>query len=234
MINIYICDDEIMILKQISGYVDNLLSGLCVEYQIRTFEKSLELLDDLRNQNVDILLLDIDLPQINGMEIASELKQLRHQPLLIFVTSHESLVYESFQYQPFDFIRKSCYEKDLKLSLERAIKQLINQKKDYCLEYADRMIRLQLSEILYFESSANYLRIVTENNIYQQRKSLHQVEVELKDFGFVRIHRGYLINQKAVHVLKNDRVILTNKEEIPIGRHYSVTARQELINYLRR
>lgn len=233
MINIVLCDDEKLILQQLCAYTEGVLAETKLDYCISVFEKPLELMNVLKSQTVDILLLDIDLPQINGMEIASELKQLKHQPLLIFVTCHESLVYESFQYQPFDFIRKSCYEKDLKLSLLRAIKQLVNQKKDYVLEQAEGIIRLQLSEILYFESCANYLKIVTEQNIYQQRKALQNVEAELKDFGFVRIHRGYLLNQRAVHVLKNDRVILINKEELPIGRHFSVTAREALINYLR-
>lgn len=233
MINIVLCDDEKSILQQLCTYTESVLAELKLDYEITAFEQPLELMQALKCENIDILLLDIDLPQVNGMEIASELKKLKHSPLLIFVTCHESLVYESFQYQPFDFIRKSCYEKDLRLSLLRAVKQLVGQKKDYVLEQPEGIVRLRISEILYFESCANYLKIVTDNNKYQQRKSLQNVESELKDFGFVRIHRGYLVNQRAVQILKNDKVILLNREELPIGRHYSVAARETLINYLR-
>ena len=233
MINIVLCDDEKLILQQLRTYTEGVLAELKLAHKITAFDQSLELMQVLKSENMDILLLDIDLPQINGMEIASELKKLKHPPLLIFVTCHENLVYESFQYQPFDFIRKSCYEKDLKLSLLRAVKQLADQKKDYVIEQPEGMIRLLLSEILYFESCANYLKIVTDNNIYQQRKSLQNVEADLKDFGFVRIHRGYLVNQRVVQILKSDKVILSNKEELPIGRHYSAAARETLIDYLR-
>ena len=233
MINIVLCDDEKLILQQLCTYTEGVLAELRLDHEITAFDQPLELMQVLKSENVDILLLDIDLPQVNGMEIALELKKLKHPPLLIFVTCHESLVYESFQYQPFDFIRKSCYEKDLKLSLLRAMKQLADKKKDYVIEQPEGITRLLLSEILYFESCANYLKVVTDNNIYQQRKPLQNVEAELKDFGFVRIHRGYLVNQRVVQILKSDKVILSNKEELPIGRHYSAASRETLIDYLR-
>ena len=233
MINIVICDDEKTILRQLHDYVVTVFSELKIEYEIQVFSEPLELLHNAKNGKIDILLLDIDMPGISGMDIAGELRKQNNQTILIFVTCQESLVYESFQYQPFDFIRKSCYEKELQITLKRAIKQIENQIQEYLIEQVGATIRLQLSDIMYFEACANYIRIVTMENIYQHRKSMQHLQEELSNFGFVRIHKGYMVNQKAVHILRSDKVILTNQTELPIGRHYSAAAKQEIRNYLR-
>ena len=233
MIKVVICDDEKIILQQLQNYVSAVLGEQKVEYELLTFSHPMKLLQMLKNDKADILLLDIDMPGINGMDIASELRKQEHQPLLIFVTCHESFVYESFQYQPFDFIRKSCYEKDLKNSLLRALNQLKNRKQEYLIEQGDMIIRLQLSDILYFEACANYITIVTKETSYQQRKPMHQLQEELQRAGFIRIHKGYLVNQKAIYILKSDKVILINNIELPIGRHYNANAKAEIMKYLR-
>ncbi len=233
MINIVICDDEKMILKQIQNYVETVFLEQGVECEIQTFTQPLELLSLLGNSQIDILLLDIDMPGISGMDIAGELRVRKLKTLLIFVTCQESFVYESFQYQPFDFVRKSSYEKTLKNTLVRALRALDDYKKEYLVEQANTVIRVQLSDIMYFEACANYISIVTTENVYQQRKSMHQLQEELNRYGFIRIHKGYLVNQNAIHILKSDKVILINKAELPIGRHYSTTAKREILNYLR-
>lgn len=233
MYKIVICDDEKIILEQLRSYVTEVLFEEKVEFEIQAFSQSIDLLKVLETDKTDILLLDIDMPGINGMEIAFGLKNLSNSPLLIFVTCQESLVYESFQYQPFDFIRKSCYERDLRAALHRGIVQLTNRKKDYVLEQAGCVTRLHLNDILYFEACANYIKVVTDKEILQQRKNLHQVESELVPYGFVRIHKGYLVNQEAVQILKSDKVILSNKEELPIGRAYSAMARDSILGHLR-
>ena len=233
MINIVICDDEIVILRQLRDYVASVFLQLKAEYDIKTFSRPVELLEALESKKIDILLLDIDMPGISGMEIASELRKYKKQVILIFVTCQESLVYESFQYQPFDFIRKSCYERDLRITLQRAMKLLDSQKQEYLIESAETLIRLRISDILYFEACANNIKIVTKENTYQQRKTMHQLQEELNCLGFIRIHKGYLVNQKAIRILKADRVILENQVELPIGRHYSIVARKEILGYLR-
>ena len=196
MINIVICDDEKVILQQLHDYVADVLSEQKIRYAIQVFSQSVDLLQILESKKIDILLLDIDMPGINGMDIASELRKQKNQPLLIFVTCQESLVYDSFQYQPFDFIRKSCYEKELRITLLRAMKQLQGQRQEYLIEQAEMTIRLQLSDIMYFETCANYIMIVTKDNTFQQRKPMHQLQEELNHLGFIRIHKGYLVNQK--------------------------------------
>lgn len=106
---IYICDDEEKILQDLSV----LVNACCPESMISSFSSGKELVNNLYKQNCDILLLDIDMPEINGMEVAKELSNLSRKPILVFITSHDELVYQSFQYHPFGFIHKRFYKEEL-------------------------------------------------------------------------------------------------------------------------
>lgn len=233
MIRIAICDDDVLFLHKISTYIEGILEKKKVQHQLLSYDSPQKLIKGLSEGRTDILLLDIDMPGISGMEIAAKLKEENESLLLIFVTSYEAFVYDTFQYQPFDFIRKSRYEKDLGISLERAVCQLSREKTEYILKISGGIARIPLAEILYFESCANYVRVVTVNGEYKEKKTVHEIENELAMNGFVRLHRGYLVNQAAVYILKSDRVILNNKEELPIGRHWSASAREALLQYMR-
>ena len=96
---IFICDDEPRILKSISEKVKEILADCTVN----EFSDSLSLLEALKNEECELLLLDIDMPQLGGLEIAGQLKLLRQKPLLVFVTSHDELVYDSLLFHPFGF-----------------------------------------------------------------------------------------------------------------------------------
>lgn len=232
MIHIAVCDDTLF-LAGICAYTEKIVREHAKHYQITPYNSPQKLIEDLSNGKADILLLDIDMPGISGMEIAAKLKTERASILLIFVTSYETFVYDTFQYQPFDFIRKSRYEKDLSISLERAMRQLSEEKTEYMLKTLGSIIHIPLADILYFESCANYVRIVTKNNEYKEKKTIHEIEDELTIHGFIRLHRGYFVNQAAVYIIKSDKIILNNQVELPIGRHWSVSAKAALFKYMR-
>lgn len=233
MIHIAICDDDAFFLTNICTYIEKIFEKHKEQYQIFPYDSPQKLLAGLTEKATDILLLDIDMPGISGMEIAARLKEEKASLLLIFITSYETFVYDTFQYQPFDFIRKSRYEKDLRIALERAVRQISEEKTEYTMKTSDGIVRIPLADILYFESCANYIKAVTTNNQYREKKPIHEVETELCMLGFIRLHRSYLVNQAAVYLLKNDKVILNNQEELPIGRRWSASARTALLQYMR-
>lgn len=233
MIYIAVCDDDALFLERICIYIKGIFENNKMKYHIASYDSPQKLMKEVSWERTDILFLDIDMPGISGMEIAAKLKAEKESVLLIFVTSYEAFVYDTFQYQPFDFIRKSRYEKDLEISLERAVHQLAQEKTEYTLKTSGSIVRIPLAEILYFEACANYVRVVTVSGEYKEKKTVHEVENELNMHGFIRLHRGYLVNQAAVYVLKSDKVILSNQEELPIGRHWSVSAKEALLKYMR-
>ena len=106
---IFICDDEPQMLSDIAKKVSECLP----DSDIQTFLTGVKLLQCLEIEVCDVLLLDIDMPDITGLEIARHLAKQDKRPLLLFVTSHDELVYDSFQYHPFAFLRKSCFDKEI-------------------------------------------------------------------------------------------------------------------------
>lgn len=225
---IFICDDEPKILSDISAKVRSALP----EADVSGYTGGKFLLDAICKNNCDILLLDIDMPEISGLDIASRLTDLKNKPLLVFVTSHDELVYDSLQFHPFGFVRKNYMNKELSRILADCIAELNSREKHFCFHTAGADVKLQLDDILYFESDKNYLRLFSGDNEYRFRDTLSAVENTLSDSGFIRIHKGFLVNQASVKILASDEAELINGARIPIGRSYSETAKKQLMRYM--
>ena len=129
---VYICDDEVPVLRELAEKI-----GKCMtEEEVLCFSSGDELLEQLNRSVCDILFLDIDMPGISGMDIAGKLNGERGVPLLVFVTSHDELVYESFQYHPFAFIRKGYFDQE--------IEKVARDAREY-LESLDRRFHFRMS-----------------------------------------------------------------------------------------
>lgn len=231
-ITVVICDDEVRILKEMKAYVERIFRQSAYQGEVIAISDSAKLAERLETAQIDILLLDIDMPHINGMELAGAILEKRLPILLIFVTGKESLVYDSFQYQPFSFIRKSMYEKELEDTLLRAIRKLLSRD-TIALRQGGVYMRLDLSDILYLEADGNYVKIVTEKETVRHRETLSHMEQQLDGKGFIRIHKGFLVNEQAVFRLLSDKVALTNGEELPIGRKSREETRKLLLRGFR-
>ena len=234
MPTIFICDDEPKILSDIADKVRAELP----DAEISEFKSGGELLDKLLKTECEtdggvILLLDIDMPDISGLEIAEMLGRKPYQtqklPLVVFVTSHDELVYDSLKFHPFGFIRKNYMDKELPRILSECVSELNSRTKHFCFHSNNSEIRLLIDDILYFESEGNYLKLFAKSGEYRLRETLSAVENSLFESGFVRIHKGFLINQAAVKILGSDTVELTSGETLPIGRSYADGAKTRLM-----
>lgn len=226
---IYICDDEQTILNMTS---DTIRSYMPAD-NITGFTSGMELMMRLQNDMCDILFLDIDMPDLNGMEIAGRLAAMEHKPLLVFVTSHDELVYESMQYHPFGFIRKSYFHEEIEKVLADCKEEIAGRNKHFCFKETGQNVKLLLSDILYFEADGNYLKLITPSKTYRFRSTISAVENSLQSCGFIRSHKGFLVNEQAVKVLGKDELRLTDGTLIPIGKSYSEETKKQLLSYMR-
>ena len=230
MTRIMICDDEPKMLSDIADAA----AVIVKESSVSTYRSGSELLAALSEERCDILLLDIDMPEISGLDIAQRLSQAEERPLLIFVTSHDELVYDSLQFHPFGFVRKSYLEKELRTALEDAVKELSGREKHFCFRSAEGNVKLRLGDILYFESEGNYIKLFAADEGYRFRDTVSSLENALSASGFVRIHKGFLVNQAAVKMINAEECVLCDGTRLPIGRSYSENARRQLMRYMLR
>lgn len=228
--NIYICDDEPRILEDMAKKIEALQAGCTVT----RFTNGKQLLDSLQTETCDLLFLDIDMPEISGLEIADRLSGREKKPLLVFVTSHDELVYDSMQYHPFGFIRKNHFDREIQQLLQDCERETAGKERNFIFKTGSETVRIKLSEILYFESDGNYLRLFTRIEEYRLRDTVTAVENALSGQGFIRLHRGFLVNQEAVKVLGAEEAELVTGARVPIGRNYAETAKKKLMEYMRR
>ena len=226
---IYVCYDDMEILHRIAAEVKKNQPESTVE----SFHEGEALQSALTKNACDLLFLDIDMPGISGMDIAYSLNHLEHKPLLVFVTNHDELVYESFQYHPFGFIRKKYFDSEIRTVLEDCKKELRFRTKHFCFRMNGQETALLLSDILYFEADGNYLKLCGLSGQYHFRSTILSVEEQLKEDGFLRVHKGFLVNRAAVRVVGRDELELVNGERLPLGEKYAEAAKREILRYMR-
>ena len=226
---LFICDDE----AQIRHEFEEIVQRLSPQSEIRVFSSGERLLDVLRQENCDVLLLDIDMPGMSGMDVANCLGEKEYKPLLVFVTSHDELVYDSFQYHPFGFVRKSFFEKEIDKVLKDCARELEGSRKHFSFRVGGRDVRLSVSDILFFEADGNYLRLYSSKEEHRIRSTITAVENSLSSCGFIRVHKGFLVNQLAIRTFGTDELQLENGITLPVGKTYAESAKKLFMRYMR-
>ena len=202
-----------------------------------SFENSTEALAYSLNHKIDILFLDIDMPNMNGLELR---KKLAHIDVVVFITSHAEYALESFEISAFDFIVKPIRAERFAKTMERIETYLTLKHKAELLDTSlggdaifikqgHEQIKLQLHQILYFEALKDYTRIVTTTKKYCVLNTLGNLIKEVTFSSFVRIHRSFAVQRNFVEKMNTNEVILQGNIVLPIGRSYKIEA-EKLFN----
>lgn len=174
---------------------------------------------DLTTDIFDILLLDIDLPDKSGIDFANDYIKIYPNIKIIFISSHNELVFDSFKVHPYNFIRKEKIDIELNDTLLELLDLLKMHKKEIVLNNKDNTTIIQQSDIIYIESFKHYCYIYTKRTTepYKIRTNMRQILEDL-NFCFYRINRSYIINLNEIKQIKNGRVILKNDMEVTLQR----------------
>lgn len=232
--HIVVCDDEETILKDMGRVIEEEFLKRDVGIQSVFLPDARQLLEYLKRERVDVLFLDIDMPYINGMEIASFIQERNLPVLLIFVTSQDTLVYQTFRYQPFGFIRKSVFRDEIGEVAERVVTKLERIQDAIVWQQSGESVIVKLKDIIYLESDLNYVNVITEDKTYRFRDTLTNLEGRLEPKGFIRIHKGFMVNGDKVHILKADRIQMEDGTFLPVGRSYGEAVKKKLMLLFRR
>lgn len=233
MVKVAFCDDEAKILEDLSVKIKSEFENLSCEIDLYTTENSIELLEYLKNYPVDILFLDIDMPTISGMEIAQTLLNSEIKTLLVFVTGQDALVYKSFKYHPFGFIRKTYFDEEISGVVKSLVEEMQKSSDTFLFKTNDGFNRIKLRDILYFESESNYINLHTKESVYKFRSTVSAIEKELSTKGFIRTHKGFLVNQEHIFSVKSENVVLSNNVVLPIGRTNRDVIKARIMRYMR-
>jgi DNA-binding LytR/AlgR family response regulator len=176
----------------------------------------------LESQPPDLLFLDIHLPNISGLNV---LRQLSQPPLVVFTTAYPQYAVEGFELAALDYLLKPISPERFQKAMERAIERLeqerilekTGQDSGFLSFRADRKVhRLPLQRILYLQALDDYVKIISTEGTFLPKITLSQLEKELPDHLFLRIHRSYIVNLKHVNLYDHQEVGVGEKK-LPIG-----------------
>ena len=236
MYQIAICDDEEKILWDIQKKIEKCFISQEMEAEFFCTNDSEKMLEYIKNKPLDVLFLDIDMPHISGMDIASYIKENRLEILFVFVTSQDALVYQSFAYRPFGFLRKTHLNYELEELVIRMKKELLNKRQELTITKGQELIRISKQDIIYVEAEANYLNLCTKREVIKIRDTMTNMEKELKESGFVRCHKGYMVNVHYIEKMKGTEIELRGEngnQIVPIGRSYEKDVKRKILELLR-
>ncbi|BCZ45392.1 DNA-binding response regulator [Clostridium gelidum] len=214
---IAVCDDEALFRDKIVGYIEK--SYKDIETVISSFSCGEELLKHYKNGqvNYDIIFLDIEMKELDGIKTAERIRNINEEVAIVFLTSHNEFAPAGYEVSAFRFLIKPVQENKLIEAIEGVKKQISNLK-TLLVHQKDTDIILKIKNIIYIEAKNKEIHIHTIDNCYIERRNLNEIEAELKDEGFFRTHRGYLVNLSYVKEYDSKEVIVDNNEIILISR----------------
>ena len=231
--NIVICDDDesdILIAKNvIKQTVQELHIKTKFDYYSNATDVERKLL--VKKESTDILILDIDMPEVSGMELAEKLRAENTNLIIIFLTNHEEFVFKAFEFQPFRYIRKMKINTELPIAIKSAVKIIkIQTDKEITLNNDDGNIRVMISDIIYYETEKRKIAVNLSNGkrLLVSKKISEMQEIINKN-NFIMIHRSCVINADYVKHMSNGIITLKNDKQLITSRRKYRDIKQQIL-----
>lgn len=231
MIRIAICDDEERAVALHEKIVKDSLQTQGIGCEITTYTQSRNLLYDITDDGFfyDLILLDIEMPGISGMEIPQQIKGVLPNVKIIFVTSHTEYAIDAFELAIFRYVPKNNLEVKLTAAVIDAAKLIeLEDGQEYTIQTANRMEKIPYKDIFYIQRDGKNASIVSSAGVSKVRKSLQQVFDELNAPEFIFIDRGYIVNIIQIMKVSDSMALLKNGERLPISRSHLQEVKQQI------
>lgn len=239
MINIVLCDDNVQYLEFLCGLVSKECSKLLPDKDAfcvgGTFDSGERLIKYIGEHRVDVVLLDIDMPDMSGFEVAKIICKDYKDTKIIFMSAYDNFVYSSFEFYPFAYIRKSHVSDELPAVLGRVVKKINEAVQSVIFSTVSGARAAEVSSITHVESERNYFTVHMQNGEKLTcRGTLAEVEKKLEQYDFFRIHSAFLINFEHVERMLDNGFVLVHGASLPIAQRRLHDFKKGYMDYLRR
>ncbi len=228
-LKITICDDDPKQIEYLTSLVTSWRSGNSHTCVIDSFPSSEAFLFDYaEDRNLDILLLDIEMGTMNGVDLAKTIRQTNDTVQIVFITGFPDFIAEGYEVSALHYLMKPVSEEKLHAVLDKAAANMAKSEKRLCVTYDRQTDFIPLSQITYIEAQKQYVEIHTSYALYRMKSSLTDVETQLDEY-FFKCQRSFIVNLRYVTRIKNDCVVLKNGVEVPISRGMAEKIGKEII-----
>lgn len=164
MVNIAICDDDLVFATKIESILFNISKNQLIDMSVEVYSDGIELWEDIKNgHNFEILYLDIEMVKLNGIDVAKRIRQTDSEVIIIYISSYETYFIELFEVEPFRFIKKPVDTRIFECYFQKAYERIVQN--DAYFEYKFKKVphKVQTKNIIFFESSGRVITIRTKD-----------------------------------------------------------------------
>ena len=235
MIRIAICDDEREAVTLHEDIAKRSLQDCAIGYEIADYTQSGNLLSDIADDGFlfDLILLDIEMPGLSGMELTKKISAYLPNVKIIFITSHIKYAIDAFELSIFRYVPKDDLEDRLTLAVADAAKLIeLEAGREYIIQTAGRLEKIPYRDIFYIQRDGGKNSVIcTTTGTSKVRKSLQHIFEELNAPEFIFIDRGYIVN--IIHIMKIDASMayLKNGEILPVSRSHLQDVKQKINHF---
>lgn len=217
MLHIAICDDDQFYIDKLACLIQaNLRERKIEEYMIDSYASATELCDNAGSY--DVIFLDINMPEVNGIQAAEKIRAMRPEVLLVFVTAFMDFVLQGYRVKAIRFLVKDMLEEMLPECMEAIAKELALQIDKVCFDFCEGKRELFIKDISYIESRKHKCFFTVGEEAYSLYEKLDNLESELRPYSFLRVHKSFLVNVSYIEEISGYRVKMKNGKELPIPR----------------
>jgi len=234
MFRIAICDDDIGDLTRIENLTDKYQKEKKIPLNCEVFLNVIELLESLHRRTYDILILDILMPGINGMQAAHEIREFDNNIKIIFLTSSPEYAVESYTVYAYHYLLKPITEERLFPILDKLFLEIQKEEEALYIKSCSGIKRIPFNKLELLEVMNKKLFFhLTDGSVKEIYGSLSEFETQLLSRKeFIKVHRSYIVNMRYIQELSSKEITTCSKRRVPISRLLSEKVKQAYIDYM--
>lgn len=236
-IRIAICDDDDSITDIMFSSVKTAFESRSKAVDIETFNSADSLGRGMKTRVFDLLFLDIEMPRLDGIAFGERLRKANDKTEIVYVSAREDRVFDAFRVRPFGFVRKSNFLGDLTKIISLYITSREKARGEtLTVQSKSGVTNVPISSVICFEGCGKYqlMKIDGKAEDIPVYRPLEKLEEELYDKGFIRVHKGFLVNYRYISRILPGSVELIGGAELPVSRRKSATIKDRYLELLKR
>ncbi|MGN0593020.1 MAG: LytR/AlgR family response regulator transcription factor [Ruminococcus sp.] len=238
MLYISICDDNPVYIKELQQLLREYAEKLERLFEIELYTDTRELLTHLvqNHEPVDILILDISMPYVNGFEAAMQIRDEHEDLPILFLSSYDEYVYRTLECHPFRFVRKSRMEEELFPAIQAACERCDEiRDRSVVMRSMDSDVVISFSDLCYFETQGRSLLLHMKNGkVIPVRKTFREMMDLTEGYDFVQINSGTAVKIRCIDSIDSKSLVVKSGEVLPVSRSRYQVVRKYLMHYWNR
>ena len=211
---IAVCDDERRFINDFSAIVAKLYKSL--DMIVDEYSDGTELVRNF-GRGYDIVFLDIEMPELDGISLAKKLRETSEDVYIVFLTGHVEYAIKGYEVNALRYLTKPATEEAVREVIDHVLKKQ-NSEKHLWIKNRDGEQKIRLSDIVFLEAQDQNIVVYTTADSYEFRAKLNDYEQQLRPDGFFRVHRSYMVSLSKIISITGKEVTVVGGYKIPIAR----------------